>query len=159
MVHGGKFTAGWPGTGHSERRVHATIYLPKLTTADGDWLKRTLPHLQRNARPDPHAVRVEDVVLRYRSGRLGIADALDATATLLQPLVTAGASLERRAEWYIMDDEDEEEDFFLDPDRPAKLKDAPEHDLLVSARMIVDAAAEDAGAAALHWVALSLAHA
>jgi len=159
MVHGGRFAAGWSGATSGERRVRATVFLPKLTVADGDWLRTTLPHLQKHARPDPHAVRVEDVVLRYRSGRLGIADALDATATLLQPLVLAGASLERRAEWYIMDDEDDEEEYFLDPDRPAKLREAPEHDLLVSARVIVDAAAEDAGAAALHWAALSLAHA
>jgi len=102
---------------------------------------------------------VEDISLRYRSGRLGIADALDATATLLEPFAAAGASLERRGEWYICDeDEDEDEDVDLfDSERPAGLSKAPEQDLIVSARVLVDAAAEDAGAAALYWAVFSLA--
>jgi hypothetical protein len=140
--------------------VRATLFLPRLTVADGEWLAQTLPALQRHARPEPQAVRVEDVSLRYRSGRLGIADALDATAALLQPFVVAGAMLERRGEWYIADDdEDEDEDELFDPDRPTGLRRAPEQDLLVSVRVIVDASGEDAGAAALHWAALALASA
>jgi hypothetical protein len=141
--------------------VRASIFLPRLTVADGEWLAQTLPMLQRRARPEPQAVRVEDISLRYRSGRLGIADALDATAVLLEPFAAAGASLEHRGEWYICDeDEDDDDDVDLfDTDRPAGLSKAPEQDLLVSARVLVDAAAEDAGAAALYWAVVSLAQA
>lgn len=118
--------------------------------ADGEWLARVLPVLQGQARPAADAVQVEDIVLRHRPGRLGIADALDATATLLDPFAAAGATLERRNEWYIDDDEDEDEN----PRRTLFGDDEP--DLLVSARLIVDAAADDAGAAALYWAALAL---
>ena len=94
----------------AERRVRTSVFLPRLTVADGVWLGRTLPSLQRNARPEPQAVRVEDVALRYRSGRLGIADALDATSTLLAPFAAAGATLEHRGEWYIADDDEDDDD-------------------------------------------------
>ncbi len=131
--------------------MRARVHLRNLTVADGEWLARVLPALQGHARAVADAVRVEDVVLRHRPGRLGIADALDATATLLDPLAAAGAILEHRSEWYI-DDEEEEED-----DSPRhKLFGDEEPDLLVSVRLIVDAAADDAGAAALYWAALAL---
>ena len=146
----------WLSALDEERRVQATIFLPRLTVADGQWLARVLPQLQRKAHPEPGAVRVEDVALRYRSGRLGIADALDATAELLSPFAAAGADLERRGEWYICDEDEEDDDD--DDERPARLIDEPDHDLLVSARVVVDAAADDAGSAALHWVALALAN-
>ncbi|HLZ23076.1 MAG TPA: hypothetical protein VKQ30_13225 [Ktedonobacterales bacterium] len=139
--------------------MRATLFLPRLTVDDGAWLACTLPALQHHARPEPLAVRVEDISLRYRSGRLGIADALDATASLLQAFVAAGASLERRGEWYIADDDEDDDDELFDPDRPAGLRHAPEHDLLVSARVMVDAAGDDAGAAALYWAVLALASA
>ncbi len=159
MTHRSHSQSPWSGPLNEERRVRASIFLPRLTVADGEWLARTLPALQRRARPEPQAVRVEDISLRYRSGRLGIADALDATAALLEPFAAAGASLERRGEWYICDeDEDEDGDVDLfDTDRPAGLGKAPEQDLLVSARVLVDAAAEDAGASALYWAVVSLA--
>ncbi|GAC1452946.1 MAG: hypothetical protein PVSMB4_13590 [Ktedonobacterales bacterium] len=136
-----------------ERRVHDTVYLTHLTVADGEWLGRVLPTLLRNKHPEPGAVRIEDVALRYRSGRLGIADALDATAELLLPFAAAGADLERRAEWYICDEEDEDDE----DEHPAHLSEAPDQDLLVSARFVVDAPADDAGSAALHWAVLGLA--
>lgn len=142
-------------TDESGRRVQATVFLPRLTTAEGEWLAKVLPALQRRARPEPQAVRVEDVALRYRSGRLGIADALDATAALLEPFVAAGATVEKRGEWYICDEEDDDDELF-DTERPLRLEAAPEEDLLVSARICVDAAADDPGAAALYWAALAL---
>ena len=159
MTHRSHLPPSWSGPLSDARRVRVSIFLPRLTVADGEWLAQALPALQRRARPDPQAVRVEDISLRYRSGRLGIADALDATATLLEPFAAAGASLERRGEWYICDeDEDEDEDVDLfDSERPAGLSKAPEQDLIVSARVLVDAAAEDAGAAALYWAVFSLA--
>ncbi len=155
MTHRGNSRGWWPGVVASERRVQMSIFLPKLTIADGEWLARTLPGLQRNARPEPQSVRVEDVSLRYRTGRLGIADALDATAALLEPFAAAGAVLERRGEWFISDDDDDDDELF-ETEQPVGLKDAPDQDLLVSARVVVDAAAEDGGAAALYWVAVAL---
>lgn len=130
--------------------MRARVLLKHLTVADGEWLARVLPTLQGHARPAADAVRVEDVVLRHRPGRLGIADALDATATLLDPFAAAGATLERRNEWYIDDEDDEDE-------APRRvLFDDDEPDLVVSVRVIVDAAADDPGAAALYWAALAL---
>lgn len=145
--------------GADERRVHMSILLTRMTVADGVWLARVLPTLTRRARPRAGAVRVEDVVLRYRPGRLGVADALDATAALLEPFAAAGAEMEHRGEWYISDDEDEDDDDeeLFSSEHPTKLEEAPEQDLLVSVRVIVDASAEDGGAAALYWAALALA--
>lgn len=142
-------------TDEGGRRVQASLFLPRLTAAEGEWLAVVLPALLRRARPEPQAVRVEDVSLRYRSGRLGIADALDATAALLEPFSTAGATVEKRGEWYICDEDDDEDEIF-DADRPLTLEAAPNEDLLVSARVCVDAAADDPGAAALYWAALAL---
>ncbi len=138
-----------------ERRIEATIFLPRLTVADGEWLARILPALQRKARAQSGAVTVEDVTIRHRSGQLGVADAMDATTHLLAPFSAAGADGERRNDW-ILDDGDDDDDEDED-EQPARLEDEPDQDLLVSARVTVDAAADDAGAAALHWVALALA--
>lgn len=135
----------------SERRVRGRILLKHLTVDDGEWLATVLPTLQHHTRAVADAVRIEDVVLRHRPGRLGIADALDATATLLDPFAAAGASIERRNEWYIDDDDEEDES----PRRLLFGDDEP--DLMVSLRVIVDAAADDAGAAAIYWAALALA--
>ncbi|MEO7002744.1 MAG: hypothetical protein ABI068_13105 [Ktedonobacterales bacterium] len=181
----GRFPSGAAG-GHSggqsggqepERRIRANVFLRRLTVADGEWLAQTLPTLQRRARPALDAVRLENVALRYRSGRLGIADALDATEALLQPFAVAGAQVERRHEWYISDDDDDDDDdddvstgphptssasswwatqfASSQPDEPPTIE---EHDLLVSVRVRIDASAEDAGAAALYWATLGLLH-
>ena len=157
MTHRRNASTAWQGANQNERRVRASLFLPRLTVADGEWLAEILPTLQRHARPEPQAVRVEDVALRYRSGRLGIADALDATAVLLNPFVVAGATLEHRGEWYICDEDDDEETTELfETQRPASLSRVPEQDLLVSARVTVDAAAVDAGACALYWAVIAL---
>jgi hypothetical protein len=137
-----------------ERRIEATIFLPRLTVADGEWLAKILPALQRKAHAQSGAVQVEDVTIRHRSGQLGVADAMDATTRLLAPFAAAGADVERRNDWVLDDGDDEDDD---DDERPARLEDEPDQDLLVSARVTVDAAADDGGAAALHWVALALA--
>ncbi len=100
---------------------------------------------------------MEDVVLRHRPGRLGIADAMDATAELLEPFSLAGATLERRSEWYIADEDDEDDEELFDSEHRSRLDEVPEQDLLVSVRVIIDADAEDAGAAALYWAVLALA--
>lgn len=170
--------SGGHGSGQErERRIRANVFLRRLTVADGEWLAQTLPALQRRARPASDAVRLENVALRYRSGRLGIADALDATEALLQPFAVAGAQVERRHEWYISDDDDDDDDDEDDdttgphptsgaswwaaqfatsqPDEQPNIED---QDLLVSVRVRIDASAEDAGAAALYWATLGLLH-
>lgn len=148
----------WPSGGADERRIQDTLYVPRLTVADGAWLKRVLPALQRRARALRGAVSVEDIALRYRRGRLGIADALDAASEALAPLAAAGADLEHRSAWMIGDDDEDDDDDDDDDDeeRPARLSEEPDQDLLLSMRVMVDAAADDAGAAALHWVFLAL---
>jgi hypothetical protein len=150
----------WSLSEAEERRVRDSIFLPRLTVGDGEWLRKVLPHLQGRAHAAAGAVRVEDIALRYRSGRLGVADALDATAELLAAWAAAGADLDRRSEWSVADDDDEDDDDVDDDDeeeqQPARLEDEPDEDLLVSLRVVVDAAADDAGSAALHWAALAL---
>jgi hypothetical protein len=142
---------------NNEPRVHATVFLRKVTVSNGAWLARTLPKMQQRSRPEPGAVRVQDIALRYRSGRVGIADALDAAAAVLTPLAAAGAELDRRNDWYICDEDEDDEDDDEDEERPTRLSDEPKEDLLVSCRLLVNAAADDVGAAALHWIALALA--
>ena len=147
------------GMTERERRVRASIFLPRLTGEDGVWLAQTLPAMQKRARPHKGAVRVENISLRYRPGHLGVADALDATAALLEPFAAAGAELERRSEWYICDEEDEDDEddeAMFGEDVPGTLGDSPGEDLLVSARVLVDAAGDDIGAAALYWAVLAL---
>lgn len=148
--HGG----GGTWVSNQERRVRASVLLTRLTPGDGAWLAHALPLLRRRARAAAGAVRAEDIVLRYRPGKLGVADALDATAVLLEPFAAAGATLESRGDWYISGDEDDEDE---DADeRPTRLHEDAEEDLLVSARVVVDAMAEDGGAAALYWAAIAL---
>lgn len=143
--------------GNGEPRVQATVFLRKVTVANGAWLARTLPGLQHRAHPQPGAVRVQDIALRYRSGRVGIADALDAAAELLTPLAAAGAELDRRNDWYICDEDEEDDEDEDEDERPTRLSEEPSEDLLVSARVLVNAAADDLGSAALYWAMLALA--
>ncbi len=140
-----------------DRHITTSLFLKNLTVADGEWLGRVLPTLQRRARPHVGAVRVEDVALRYRPGRLSVADALDATAALLEPFALAGAELERRGEWYICDEDDEDDESLFASRLPTWLQALPDEDLLVSVRMLVDADGDDSGAASLYWAALALA--
>ena len=97
------------GGSGQERRINASVFLARLTAADGAWLNQILPTLQHGVRARADAVRVEDVVLRHRPGRLGIADAMDATAEIPRPFSTAGATLEHRNQWYIADDDDDDD--------------------------------------------------
>ena len=145
-----------PGAPSEERRVRTSVLLSQLTLTDGEWLGRVLPTLQRNLRAQAGAVRVEDVVLRHRPGRLGIADAMDATAELLEPFAVAGAALERRSEWYIADEDDEEDEELFTTEHRSRLDETPEQDLMESVRVIIDADAEDAAAATLYWAVLAL---
>ncbi len=70
---------------------------------------------------------------------------------------TAGATLEHRNQWYIADDDDDDDtDDAPVARRLAELIKSSEDDLLVNARVVIDASAEDAGAAAIYWAILAL---
>lgn len=144
--------------GGQERRINASVFLAHLTAADGTWLNQILPALQRGVRARTDAVRVEDVVLRHRPGRLGIADAMDATAELLHPFSAAGATLDHRSEWFVADEDDDDDDTeeVPVPRRLAEFIRNNEDDLLVNARVVIDATVEDSGAAAIYWAVLAL---
>ena len=150
-----------------QRRIQETVTLSGLTIGEGEWLAQLTPGLVGSAHATPDAVCVRDIALRYRPGRLGIADALDATDELFAALAAAGASIEPRHRWEIVDDEDEgltltangsprsfAEAMRLHQLRAKRLPD--DVDLSVDAVLIVDAAADDIAAAAIFWLALAL---
>ena len=150
--------SGASGIGGQERRINASVFLARLTAADGVWLNQILPALQRGVPARTDAVRVEDIVLRHRPGRIGIADAMDATAEMLRPFSVAGATLEHRNQWFIADEDDDDDDS-ADTSvtrRLAELIKTSDDDLLVNARIIIDASVEDSGAAAIYWAILAL---
>lgn len=150
-----------------QRRIQETVTLSGLTIAEGEWLARLTPALVGARQAGQDAICVREVALRYRPGRLGIADALDATEEIFAPFAAAGASIEPRHRWEIVDDEDEgltltangSPRSFAEAMRLHQLraKRMPDHvDLSVDAVFIVDAAADDLAAAALFWLALAL---
>ena len=148
---------GTSGNGGQERRINASVFLARLTAADGAWLDQILPTLQRGVPARTDAVRVEDIVLRHRPGRIGIADAMDATAEMLLPFSVAGATLEHRNQWFIADEDDDDDDSDAPVARRlADLIKTGDDDLLVNARIIIDASVEDSGAAAIYWAILAL---
>ncbi len=148
---------GASGNGGQERRINASVFLARLTAADGAWLDQILPTLQRGVPARTDAVRVEDIVLRHRPGRIGIADAMDATAEMLRPFSVAGATLEHRNQWFIADEDDDDDDSDAPVARRlADLIKTGDDDLLVNARIIIDASVEDSGAAAIYWAILAL---
>lgn len=149
------------------RRVQETVTLECLTIADGEWLARVAPALLGNLRAGSDTVKVREIALRYRPGKLGIADALDATEALFAPLESAGAEIEPRRHWAIVDDEDEglsltstgsprsfAEAMRLHQLRAKRMPD--DVDLSVDAVLVVDAPADDLAAAGMFWLALAL---
>lgn len=150
-----------------ERHIQQIVTLSGLTIAEGEWLAGHLPNLVGDSRASADAVTVRDVALRYRPGRLGIADALDATEQLFAPLASAGATIESRHRWEIVDDEDEgllmttngSPRSFAEAMRLRQLRAKPlpdDTDLSVDAVLEVDASADDIAAAAIFWLALAL---
>jgi hypothetical protein len=163
--NGGRSNGG--SASPQQRRIQETVTLAGLTIAEGEWLAQLTPGLVGAARAAQDAVCVRDVALRYRPGRLGIADALDATEELFAAFAAAGAIIEPRHRWEIVDDEDEgltltangsprsfAEAMRLHQLRAKRLPD--DVDLSVDAVLIVDAAADDIAAAAIFWLALAL---
>ncbi|HEX8983239.1 MAG TPA: hypothetical protein VF792_10745 [Ktedonobacterales bacterium] len=162
---GGRFSGGQ--NSHQQRRIQETVTLSGLTIAEGEWLMSITPGLLGEGRATPDAVSVRGIALRYRPGKLGIADALDATEELFAPLAAGGATIEPRHRWDIVDDEDEglllttngSPRSFAEAMRLRQLraKGLPDDvDLSVDAVIVVDASADDTAAATLFWLALAL---
>lgn len=150
-----------------QRRIQESVTLSGLTISEGEWLAQLTPGLVGSTRATPDAVIVREIALRYRPGHLGIADALDATEEIFASFAAAGASIEPRHRWEIVDDEDEALTLtanggprsFADAMRLRQLraKRLPDElDLAVDAVLVVDAAADDLAAAAMFWLALAL---
>ncbi|HEY8323604.1 MAG: hypothetical protein ACHQ1E_03715 [Ktedonobacterales bacterium] len=166
MANNGGRSKGGP-TSPPPRRIQETVTLSGLTIGEGEWLARHAPGLVGSSQAGQDAICVRDIALRYRPGRLGIADALDATEEIFAPFAAAGANIEPRHRWEIVDDEDEgltltangSPRSFAEAMRLHQLraKRMPDHvDLSVDAVLVVDAAADDLAAAALFWLALAL---
>lgn len=166
MTHnGGRSNAG--AASLPQRRIQETVTLAGLTIGEGEWLAQLTPDLIGSSRATRDAIMLRDIALRYRPGRMGIADALDATEQIFAPLAAAGATVEPRHRWEIVDDEDEglmltangsprsfAEAMRLRQLRAKRLPD--DVDLSVDAILVVDAAADDIAAAAIFWLALAL---
>ena len=150
-----------------QRRIQESVTLSGLTIGEGEWLAHLTPGLVGSVRATPDAVIVRDVALRYRPGRLGIADALDATEAIFASFAAAGATIEPRHRWEIVDDEDEAlmltsnggPRSFADAMRLRELRSRrlpDDIDLSVDAVLVVDAAADDLAAGAMFWLSLAL---
>lgn len=164
------YLGGRPNNGQAsrqQRRIQETVTFSGLTIAEGEWLLSIAPELLGERRATPDAVTVRGVALRYRPGRMGIADALDATEELFAPLAAGGATIEPRHRWDIVDDEDEglllttngSPRSFAEAMRLRQLraKGLPDDvDLSVDAVVVIDASADDTAAATLFWLALAL---
>ena len=166
MANNGGRSRGGPAS-PPQLRIQETVTLSGLTIGEGEWLARTTPGLVGTAQAAQDAICVREISLRYRPGRLGIADALDATEEIFAPFAAAGANIEPRHRWEIVDDDDEALTLIANgmPRSAAELmrqhqlraKRMPDSvDLSVDAVLIVDAAADDLAAAAIFWLALAL---
>jgi hypothetical protein len=162
--HGGRSNGG---SASPQRRIQETVTLAGLTIGEGEWLADNTPNLIGATRATPDAIYVRDIALRYRPGALGIADALDATEQIFAAFAIAGATIDPRHRWEIVDDEDEglslsangsprsfAEAMRLRQLRAKRLPD--EVDLSVDAVLVVDAPSDDLAAAAMFWLALTL---
>ncbi|HEX8733256.1 MAG TPA: hypothetical protein VF725_14485 [Ktedonobacterales bacterium] len=166
MTHRGGRLNG--GSASPQRRIQETVTLSGLTIGEGEWLAQTAPSLIGSARASADAICLRDIALRYRPGAMGIADALDATEEIFATFAAAGASVDPRHRWEIVDDEDEgltltangsprsfAEAMRLRQLRAKRLPDSV--DLSVDAVLVVDAPADDLAAAAMFWLSLALA--
>ncbi len=166
MANNGGRSKGGP-TSPPPRRIQETVTLSGLTIGEGEWLARHTPTLVGSSQAGQDAICVRDIALRYRPGRLGIADALDATEEIFAPLAAGRAKVEPRPRWEIVGDCDGglamtangSPRSFAEAMRLHQLraKRMPDHvDPSVDAVLVVDAAADDLAAAALFWLALAL---
>ncbi len=166
MLHSGGLSNGGSAS-PQHRRIQETVTLSGLSIGEGEWLALLTPGLVGAVRATPDAVTVRDIALRYRPGHMGIADALDATEDIFASFAAAGATIDPRHRWEIVDDEDEgltlsangsprsfAEAMRLRQLRAKRLPD--DIDLAVDAVLVVDASADDLAAAAMFWLALAL---
>ena len=163
----GRSSAGSRGQATRQRRITQDLVLERLTLADSDWLLRTSAVMMTLQPTMRDAVRIRRISFRYRPGRMGIADALDAVEDLFSPFAALGATIEPRDDWEIVDEEAEAgalaalgpsasfaEDMRGAMLRQRRLTDGV--DLAVDAIASFDAEASDLTAAALHWLTLGL---
>jgi hypothetical protein len=163
----GRSTAGLRGQAARQRRITQDLVLERLTLADSDWLLRTSAGMMKLEPAARDAVQVHKIAFRYRPGRMGIADALDAVEDLFAPFAALGATIESRDNWQIVDEEAEANMLaslgpsasFAEAMRGAMLRQrrlADGVDLAVDAVISFDAEVSDLAAAALHWLTLGL---
>lgn len=150
-----------------QRRITQDLILDRLTLEDSDWLLRTSAKMMALQPATRDAVLVRKIAFRYRPGKMGIADALDAVEDLFAPFAALGATIEPRDDWEIVDEEAEADALaslgptasFADAMRRTMLRQrrlVDGVDLAVEAIVTFDAEASDLAAAALHWLALGL---
>lgn len=150
-----------------QRRITQDLVLERLTLVDSDWLLRTSAAMMKLNPAAQDAVLVRRIAFRYRPGKMGIADALDAVEDLFAPFAALGATIEPREDWDIVDEDAEagalaalgNSASFAEAMRGALLRQrrlADGVDLAVDAVVSFDAEASDLAAAALHWLTLGL---
>ena len=163
----GRSSIGSRGQASRPRRITQDLVLERLTLADSDWLLRTSASMMKLEPAVRDAVLVRRIAFRYRPGKMGIADALDAVDDLFSPFAALGATIESRDDWEIVDEEAEAGALaalgpsasFTEAMRGALLRQrrlADGVDLAVDAVVSFDAEASDLAAAALHWLTLGL---
>ncbi len=163
----GRSPGGLRGQAPRQRRITQDLVLERLTLADSDWLLRTSAGMMKLEPAARDAVLVRKIAFRYRPGKMGIADALDAVDDLFAPFAALGAIIEPRDDWEIVDEEAEASVLaalgpsasFTEAMRGAMLRQrrlADGVDLAVDAVVTFDAEVSDLAAAALHWLTLGL---
>ncbi len=163
----GRSSMGSRGQATRQRRITQDLVLERLTLADSDWLLRTSASMMKLEPAVRDAVLVRRIAFRYRPGKMGIADALDAVDDLFAPFAALGATIESRDDWEIVDEEAEAGALaalgpsasFTEAMRGALLRQrrlADGIDIAVDAVVSFDAEASDLAAAALHWLTLGL---
>ena len=163
----GRSSTGARGPAARQRRITQDLVLERLTLEDSDWLLRTSAGMMKLEPAARDAVLVRKIAFRYRPGKLGIADALDAVEDLFAPFAALGAVIESRDDWEIIDEDVEAGALaalgpsasFAEAMRRTMLRQRrmPDGvDLIVDAVVTFDAEVSDLAGAALHWLTLGL---
>ncbi|HEX9038225.1 MAG TPA: hypothetical protein VF808_14680 [Ktedonobacterales bacterium] len=163
----GRSSSGSRAQSLRQRRITQDLVLDRLTLVDSEWLARASAGMMKIEPAANDAVHVRKIAFRYRPGKMGIADALDAVEDLFGPFAALGAAIEARDDWEIVDEDMEvgalstlgPSTSFADAMRGAMLRQRrlPDGvDLAVDAVVTFDAEVSDLGAGALHWLTLGL---
>jgi hypothetical protein len=163
----GRSSTGSRGQAQRQRRITQDLVLERLTLEDSDWLLRTSAGMMKLEPAARDAVLVRRIAFRYRPGKMGIADALDAVEDLFAPFAALGAVIEPRDDWEIID-EDAEAGALASLGPSASFAEAMRRtmlrqrrmpdgvDLIVDAVVTFDAEVSDLAGGALHWLTLGL---